>query len=658
MNMNALSLFADPYPQRRHWQRPGWLDRLAQNLVTGWRARFSGSNWPARVQQAQQSWLDLPAQERDQSAQDLVRSMRRKGLSNDGELARAMAWVSLQAKDALGMSAYPHQWHTACLLMRGYLVELDTGEGKSLAAALAAACSAWAGIPVHVISVNDYLVERDAAAFTPLYRALGLRCAVILESTPANERSLQYASDIVYLSNKTAAFDYLRDRARMQDRLDPLRLGLQSWLSTNKSATMRGLAMAIVDEADSVFIDEARTPLILSRTVPQPQLNAFYRQAMECAKSLVRDLHYRWDGARRQVNWLSAGLTHLEIWSNRPNFSPLWRARLRREEAVMQALSALHRHERDVHYIVRDDKVLIVDENTGRVMPDRSWEAGLHQMVEIKEGVAITDERETIARISYQQFLPRYLSLSGMTGTCREVASEVGQVYRLPVVRVNPRLPSRRELRLRRVHSHSSQRWQAVAQAVIDCVERQQPVLVGLRTIQACDHLGTILRSMGVAHQVLHARQDAHEAELVAQAGRSGSVTLATNMGGRGTDIRLSDQSRQSGGLHVILTELHDSRRIDRQLIGRCARQGDPGSWEVHISLEDELFDGFLGAVQSRLMLGLQRWPQSRFIQALAWRYARLAQRSVEWGHRQVRLVLQTSDDQVRRSLAFTGVLE
>ena len=300
-------------------------------------------------------------------------------------------------------------------------------------------------------------------------------------------------------------------------------------------------------------------------------------------------------------------------------------------------------------------KVLIVDENTGRVMPDRAWEAGLHQMVEIKEGVAITDERETLARISYQQFFPRYLQLCGMTGTCREVATEVGQIYRLPVVRVEPRLPGEGD---GGGHAELSERWQAVAQAVVDCVERQQPVLVGLRTIQACDHLGNLLRGMGLAHQVLHARQDAQEAELVAQAGQAGRVTLATNMGGRGTDIRLSDASRQAGGLHVILTELHDSRRIDRQLVGRCARQGDPGSWEVPISWEDELFDGFLSPLQHRLMRGLESWPQSRILQVLAWRYAQLAHRAVEWGHRQVRLALQTSDDQVRRSLAFTGALE
>ena len=658
MSMTALSLFTDPYPQRRHWQRAGWMDRLAQRIATGCRARLAGSGWPASVQQAHQDWLRLPIQERQLAAVHLVCTLRRDGLSNDHLLARAMAWVSLQAQEALGMHAHPHQWHTACLLIRGYLVELDTGEGKSLAAALAAACAAWAGIRVHVISVNDYLVERDAAAFSPLYRALGLSSAAVLESTQANDRRLHYGSDIVYLSNKTAAFDYLRDRTRMQERLDPLRLGFQAWLGQAQSASMRGLVMAIVDEADSVFIDEARTPLILSRTVPQPQLNAFYREAMECARTLVPDVHYRWNGSQHQVQWLAQGLDHLQSWSKQAERSPLWGARLRREEAVMQALTALHRYERDVHYIVRDDKVMIVDANTGRVMPDRAWESGLHQMVEIKEVVAITDERETLAKISYQQFFPRYLQLSGMTGTCREVASEVGQVYRLPVVRVEPRLPSRRQLRQRRVHAHASERWHAVAQAVLACVKRQQPVLVGLRTIQACDHLGAILKGMGVMHQVLHARQDAQEAELVAQAGQSGRVTLATNMGGRGTDIRLSDASRQAGGLHVILTELHDSRRIDRQLVGRCARQGDPGSWEVHISLEDELFDGFLSALQHRLMRGLQAWPQSRVMQSLAWRYAQLAQRSVEWGHRQVRLALQTSDDQVRRSLAFTGALE
>jgi preprotein translocase subunit SecA len=322
----------------------------------------------------------------------------------------------------------------------------------------------------------------------------------------------------------------------------------------------------------------------------------------------------------------------------------LWNGPRRRARFVRQALTALHALEADKHYLVRDGKVQIIDEYTGRLMPDRSWEQGLHQLVELKEGVEITGQRETLARISYQRFFRRYLHLAGMTGTAAEVAGELWSVYRLRVARVPTNRPVQRRREPDRAYLTSEDKWQAVLEAIRRRHAAGQPVLVGTRSVAASDHLAGLLESAGLPFQLLNARQDAQEAQIIAQAGESGRITVATNMAGRGTDIKLAPGVAEQGGLHVICTERHDSGRIDRQLFGRCGRQGDPGSCEAIVSIEDELVTMHLAAAAR---FAPPAWAGRPLVALAQWR--------AERAHSQARRELLANEDQAGDQLAFSG---
>jgi preprotein translocase subunit SecA len=341
-----------------------------------------------------------------------------------------------------------------------------------------------------------------------------------------------------------------------------------------------------------------------------------------------------------------------------PDMSVLWRGTRRREETIEQALTGLLGFHLDVHYIIRDGKVMIVDENTGRVMPDRAWEKGLQQLIEVKENVGISPEKETLARISYQLFFRRYLRLSGMTGTCREVAGELGEAYGLSVVRVHPRKPSLRIKHKSILKADSQARWAAVIEAIDERTRAGQAVLVGTKSILASEHLSSLLAERNIDHQVLNAKQDSAEASLVARAGEAGAVTIATNMAGRGTDIKLSEAVKQAGGLHVILTERHDNARVDRQLVGRCARQGDPGSWQEILSMEDDLLKNYHPAVTKRLKYAMQKHETSNVAQIIGLCWYRMAQLHEEKRQRQARASLLRFDFQNRRALSFSGQME
>jgi preprotein translocase subunit SecA len=365
---------------------------------------------------------------------------------------------------------------------------------------------------------------------------------------------------------------------------------------------LRGLYFAIVDEADSVLIDEARTPLIISSDVDDAQGRELYEQALALAASLDSHQHYLLRRQERSIELTDAGrVTVAEFARGLPG---LWRIPRAREELVEQGLSALHLFQLDRHYLIVDGKLQIVDEYTGRVMADRSWERGLHQMIEVKEGLALSKRRDTISRITYQRFFRRYLCLAGMTGTAIEVAPEMRSVYALEVLPIPPHRPLRRRDLGQRVFLDSERRWAAVVErAGRDACRRargadRHPLGGGVRAGQSA------AARRRLPHAVLNARQDAGEAEIIAQAGQPGRITVATNMAGRGTDIVLSTAVRQAGGLHVILSEYHDAARIDRQLFGRAGRQGDPGSCEAIVSLDDELF-----VAHAALLLG---WLRAR----------------------------------------------
>lgn len=661
MSLSALTLLADAYPQKRDGRDLSWLDRQWERLRTAISARWRITpahlqRFAADVDQAESQLQQLAEEARHADLVDTRRALRRQGPRGPA-VARAFAHVRLASHAVLGLRHFHSQLKGGYILLKGSIAEMDTGEGKTLTATLAAATMALSGRAVHIITVNDYLARRDAEQMGPVFAALGLSTGLVLESMDAEAKRTQYRADIVYCTSKIVAFDYLRDRIDLGPRMKPLRMALDALSGGQGGRTMlRGLQFTIVDEADSVLIDEARTPLIISRATPDPTLDAFHNEAMNLARRMTTPEHYEVPLGSR-TPWLTeTGRAWLAEQSQA--LDGLWRGRMRREEAIGQALSALHGFTRDIDYIVREDKVMIVDENTGRVMPDRSWERGLQQLVEIKEGVPPSPPKQTLARISFQMFFRRYLVLAGMTGTCREVAGEIGEIYGLPVVRVQPNKPSRRRELPRRLFVTADERWQAVVDEVQLCRRQGQPVLVGTRSIMASEVLAARLQAQGIPHRVLNAKQDDEEAAIVALAGQPGCVTIATNMAGRGTDIKLAEGVDAVGGLHVIVTEGHDNARVDRQLVGRCARQGDAGTWRTLWSLEDELLSDVSTTVTSFLKTMLRQKPDSVVWQKTGMGWYRLAQWRVERAHRGVRRRLLKSDLRLRQSLSFSGQME
>jgi len=532
---------------------------------------------------------------------------------------------------------------------------MATGEGKTVTAALPACTVGLAGHPVHVVTVNDYLARRDAEEMEPLFRFLGLSVGCVVQGMKPPERRQAYNRSVTYCSNKELAFDYLRDRVAVAQHRSRLHVSLarvRSDPELDEGLVLRGLYYAIVDEADSVFIDDARTPLILSSTHETQNERADFEAALELAGILEQGADYGTNLAEREIALTEHGSQRVAAFAE--GREGVWTSARAREELVTQALSALNLYKRDQHYVVADDMVQIVDESTGRVMPDRSWERGLHQLVEAKEFCPPTARRETLARLTYQRLFRRYLKLAGMSGTANEVSAEIKQVYGLDVVRIPLHRPLRRRVMPSRVLPTREAKWAAVVDAVVNqAVAGGRPVVIGTRSVQASEEVSAELARRGVEHALLNAKQDKDEAEIVARAGEPGRVTVATNMAGRGTDIKLGRGVAELGGLHVILTEFHESRRIDRQFFGRCARQGDPGSCEAVVSLEDEIYEMFamapLGFV--RRWVGLYGGAP-----AAMYSYLRhLAQSRAERRGLRMRLLNLRQDRRFDRVLAFSG---
>jgi preprotein translocase subunit SecA len=415
---------------------------------------------------------------------------------------------------------------------------------------------------------------------------------------------------------------------------------------------MRGLCFAIVDEADSVLVDEARTPLIISKAGDTAQQERIYRDAINVARKMISPRDFTIRERERQIEITDLGKAQAIRLTR--SLGGVWTGAKRREDLLKQALSALHIFQLDRDYLVMDDQVQIVDEYTGRVMADRSWERGLHQMVEAKEGLAISGRQETLARISYQRFFRRYLRLSGMTGTCREVAAELWSVYRLNVVTVPTNRRSRRAAVPHRVYMSADMKWRAIVECVRHQHGQDRPILIGTRSVAASEHLSELLNAVGLPHRVLNARQDEEEAEIIAEAGRMGRITVATNMAGRGTDIVLADRVAELGGLFVLATERHEARRIDRQLFGRGGRQGDPGSYQAIVSFEDDLVGKFYGKSLDWL---LNRWRkgQKPLPSGLGGAIVGAAQMAAEYHHSRARRDLLRVDDNTGDMLAFSG---
>ena len=517
-----------------------------------------------------------------------------RGRVDPDQLRNALALMREVARRETAQEPYVVQLAGALGLYHGRVVEMATGEGKTLTGSIAAPLIAWRRKRLHVLTVNDYLADRDATSRKPIYARCGLTVGAITQELSPQERSGIYARHIVYGTPKQITADWLRDQLRIGKLKTPW-TGRQALARMGNRPEAAGLAplvpglhAALVDEADAVLIDEGVVPLIIAQARKEDEMGPVYATAAKIANRLDEGPDYTVEHVRRRAELKRRGRDRLkDLFAEEED--AIWKAPRRAEELIKQALAARHCYLRGHHYQIVDGRVVIVDEYTGRYLADRSWEHGLHQAVEAKEGVEVTADRETLARVSFQRFFRSYRFLAGMSGTAIDARGEIETVYRRPVVVMPTNMPMIREQMPTRIFRSDSAKFAAIVDSVVAQHAQGRPVLVGTRSIEVSERISERLEARGLAHQVLNANFDKTEADLISQAGRAGAITVATNMAGRGTDIMLDERAREAGGLHVILTELHASKRIDRQFIGRAGRQGDPGSAQIFASLEDEL---------------------------------------------------------------------
>lgn len=518
------------------------------------------------------------------------------GPNGDDGLISAFAHVCGVLDATLKLKAYPSQIMAARIMLDGRVAEMATGEGKTVAIAIAAAVAGLENMVIHVVTANDYLAARDAQEMAPFYAALGLTVGSVTQPMDKASRAIAWANSITYCSAKELVFDYLRDGLLRRADLPDLESRARRLAGGPEAEPplLRGLCMAIVDEIDTVLIDEASVPLVLSQQGASAPEHDFLLQAVAQAAAMQEGRDFSRRPAVRDVLLTDAGRQRLYEW---PRGGLAVHNQSRHREAIVTlALTALHMLQRDRDYVVLEDDVMIIDETTGRAAKGRAWSRGLHQLVEIKEGCRPSGRNDTVSRITYQRFFPRYLHLCGMSGTVAGSAYELGSVYNLSLVVVPPRLPRRcREFPLA-MSADTDALWAAVLGHAGAIHRTGRPVLIGTASVSDSDCLAAVFAEAGLAPAVLNARQDEAESQIIAGAGEPGRITVATSMAGRGTDIRLGPEALAMGGLHVILCQHNASFRIDRQFLGRAARQGQPGSTQVMLALDFPLIRRFLPA--------------------------------------------------------------
>ncbi|WP_405227726.1 preprotein translocase subunit SecA [Lentisalinibacter sediminis] len=587
----------------------------------------------------------------------------------DSLIPEAFAAVREAADRTVGMRHFDVQLIGGLVLHEGKIAEMKTGEGKTLVATLPAYLNALTGEGVHIVTVNEYLASRDAAWMGPVYNFLGLEVGVIRSGQSPAEKREAYGADITYATNNELGFDYLRDNLAF----------------STEDRAQRKLAYGIVDEVDSILIDEARTPLIISG--PSEERTELYEKINKLVPKLVKQEEeegpgdYMPDEKTKQVYLTEDGHQHVEELMTKagliqPGESLYDAGNIKLMHHLMAALRAHAMYQRDVDYIVKDGEIVIVDEFTGRTMPGRRWSDGLHQAVEAKEGVRVKEENQTIASITFQNFFRMYQKLAGMTGTADTEAFEFQSIYGLEVVVIPTHRPMVRADHPDLVFLNQSDKFEAIIEDIVDCRERGQPVLVGTTSIENSELLSGLLKKKQIPHQVLNAKQHEREAKVVEDAGRPGTITIATNMAGRGTDIVLGgnrdaelaelgedvtdeqrqavvaewqkrhDQVLEAGGLHIVGTERHESRRIDNQLRGRSGRQGDPGSSRFYLSMEDSLMRIFGDPNRTKSLLQRVGMRDGEAIESgLLSRQIEKAQRKVEAHNFDIRKSLLEYDD-------------
>ncbi len=520
-----------------------------------------------------------------------IRWEARAGIALDKLLPEAFALVRESSRRVLGMQHFEVQIMGAIALFEGHIAEMQTGEGKTLTATMPSFLRALPGHGCHVVTVNDYLANRDADQMGPVHVKLGLTVGKILDSMEPDERRVNYAADITYGTSKEMGFDFLRDRLRKGAMADDAGTQVRRYIRTLQGAeepVQRSHYFALIDEADSILIDEARTPLIIGLTQPnEPATVNLFRWSNRATFQLESKRDFVYEPERRTAWLTDAGCRKVVLMSKPSLLSSIDTERIYTQ--VEKALTARHAFELDRDYVIVENKVVIVDEGTGRIMDGRKWQDGLHQAIEAKELVPITAATGEAARVTVQSYFRQYSHLAGMTGTALPARSELKKTYRLKVTKIPTNKKCVRRGLTTRVFKTQEAKRDAIVEQIQKLIKAGRSILIGTPSVEASEALGQMLGDKRVSFQILNARHHKTEADIVSKAGQAGAVTIATNMAGRGTDIILDEDVCSAGGLHVIATEMHSSKRIDRQLIGRCARQGDPGSYQFFLSLEDEL---------------------------------------------------------------------
>ncbi|MGF2617896.1 preprotein translocase subunit SecA [Rossellomorea vietnamensis] len=547
----------------------------------------------------------------------------------DSLLVEAFAVVREAAKRVLGLYPYRVQLMGGASLHEGNISEMKTGEGKTLTSTMPVYLNALTGKGVHVVTVNEYLASRDAEEMGKLYNFLGLSVGLNLNSLSKEEKREAYEADVTYSTNNELGFDYLRDNMVLY----------------KNQMVQRPLHFAVIDEVDSILIDEARTPLIISGQAQKS--TQLYMQANAVVRLLSKETDFTYDEKTKGVQLTEEGITKVEKAFNIENLFDLSHVTLNHH--ILQGLKAHVSMHKDVDYVVQDDEIVIVDSFTGRLMKGRRYSDGLHQAIEAKEGVEIQNESMTMATITFQNFFRMYEKLSGMTGTAKTEEEEFRNIYNMNVVVIPTNKPIARDDRADLIYASMEGKYRAVVEEIAERYHKGQPVLVGTVAVETSELISRLLTKKGVRHNVLNAKNHEREAEIILEAGQRGSVTIATNMAGRGTDIKLGEGVIDLGGLAVIGTERHESRRIDNQLRGRSGRQGDPGVTQFYLSMEDELMRRFgsdnMKSMMERLGMADDQPIQSKMVS----RAVESAQKRVEGNNFDARKQLLSYDDVLRQ---------
>ncbi len=562
----------------------------------------------------------------------------------------AVPLINAASARTTGMQLYPVQVIGARVLTSGGITEMQTGEGKTLTATVPLFLHALAGRGAHLATANDYLAKRDVEWMGPIYRALGLTVGLIVHGMNDEQRRAAYQCDITYGTCREFGFDFLRDRLRRRHITEVRTLfgDMTAAGQLRELNVQRAPHFVVVDEADSLLIDDARTPLVISAAPSEAQRRevALFHWCSKFIDELIDGEDYIYDREKRKVDLTNAGMQRIRAAEKPESLAGC--SLIDMYEFSERAIKVGREFFLDQHYVIRDNKIVIVDEATGRLAEGRRWGRGIHQAVEAKEGLQIEIETSNAAQITVQQLINRYPTISGMTGSAWECRREFRRVYRTSTRRIDTNKPLHRYRLPCRFYYTQAEKWAAIVSDIQQISEIGRPVLIGTRTIENSEKLSNLLQEAEIEHVVLNARHIEQEAEIIARAGEPGRVTVATNMAGRGTDIKLGEGVAELGGLHVMCAELHDSSRIDRQLFGRCGRQGDPGTTQQFISVEDPILELAFGRKKARWMRRFHRRRSPQW-----WiKTFRRAQRIIERMHfrfRQVMLHMQRENHKMLR---------